>query len=190
MQILLFVYINLEFKIFFLGLIRYHNLMRSKRYDKLINVSWVLMYFFDITFAGKIIIARSQKVSDTRCAICANNAASVRLAGCRCTSARKTDMSRATNWSVLREYKKADIHPLTYVCRARNGRDNRSTWNLRLKLTNAVARSREMFCCSCKIICHFSRCSSLRFFSRLFLFDEKISTDTKIIRVLTYYLDN
>lgn len=46
-------------------------------------------------------------------AICANNA--VRLTDCECMSARKTGMSRATNWSVLREYKKADIHPLTYV---------------------------------------------------------------------------
>lgn len=60
---------------------------------------------------------------------------------CGCMSARKTGMSRATNWSVLREYKKADIHPLTYARRAKNGRDNRSTWNLRLKLTNAVART-------------------------------------------------
>lgn len=143
---------------------------------KFINIYWNLIHF-DITFVNKIIIARSQKVSDTHCAtICANNAASVRLAGCGCTSARKTDMSRATNWSVLREYKKADIHPLTYVHRAKNGRDNRSTWNLRLKLTNAVVCSREMFCCSCKIICHFSRCSLLRFLITYFcLIKKKIS---------------
>jgi len=70
-----------------------------------------------------------------------HNVASVRLTGCGCTSARKIDMSRATNWSVLQEYKKADIHPLTYVRRAKNRQDNRSTWNLRLKLTNIVARS-------------------------------------------------
>lgn len=130
---------------------------------------------FDITFENKIIIARSEKVSDTRCAtICANNAASVRLAGCGCTSARKTDMSRATNWSVLREYKKADIHPLTYVCGAKNGRDNRSTWNLRLKLTNAVVCSREMFCCSCKNNMSFLPMLSSLLFSYLFLFDKKI----------------
>jgi len=87
--------------------------------------------------ANEITITRSQKTSDTRReAICANIVASVRLTGCECTSARKIDMSRATNWSVLQEYKKADTHPPTYVRRAKNGRDNRSTWNLRLKLTN------------------------------------------------------
>lgn len=41
-------------------------------------------------------------------------------------SAHKIDMSGATNWSVLREYKKADIHPLTHVHRAKNRQDNRS----------------------------------------------------------------
>lgn len=97
-----------------------------------------------------------------RATICVNNAAMVRLTGCECTSARKIDMSRATNWSVLREYKKADIHPLTYVRRAKNGRDNRSTWNLRLKLTNGVARLGETFCRSPKIH-HFS----MLFFSLL-----------------------
>lgn len=143
---------------------------------------------FDITFENKIIIARSQKVSDTRCAtICANNAASVRLAGCGCTSARKTDMSRATNWSVLREYKKADIHPLTYVCGAKNGRDNRSTWNLRLKLTNAVVCSREMFCCSCKIICHFYQCFLLRFLVTLFCLIKRFNHETKRTGILTLF---
>ena len=96
-------------------------------------------------FVNKITKTRSQKIFDPRHAT--NNMHKQRsfILTYRLWSAHKIDMSGVTNWSMLREYKKADIHPLTHVHRAKNRQDNRSTWNFRLKLTNAVVYSRKTF---------------------------------------------